>query len=95
MLYYDPPYLLVMLVSVALTLGAQLWVTLAVRSQTAIRLRSGRSGAEVARRRRPPAHRPRSARLRTAAQAPVKVAARNNRDAGAHADSGTTFGGET
>lgn len=48
MYFYDPLYLLVMGVSLVLGLAAQAWVTMAVRSQANVPLRSGMSGADVA-----------------------------------------------
>lgn len=48
MYFYDPLYLLVMVVSLVLGLAAQAWVTMAVRAQANVPLRSGMSGADVA-----------------------------------------------
>ena len=48
MFFFDPLYALVMVLSLALSLGAQAWVVAAIRSQANVRLRSGLSGAEVA-----------------------------------------------
>lgn len=48
MYFYDPLYLLVMAVSLVLGLGAQAWVTMAVRSQSNVALRSGMAGVDVA-----------------------------------------------
>ena len=48
MYFYDPLYLLVMGVALVLGLGAQAWVTFAVRAQSGVPLRSGMSGADVA-----------------------------------------------
>lgn len=48
MYLYDPLYLLVMAVSLVLGLGAQAWVTMAVRSQSNVPLRSGMAGVDVA-----------------------------------------------
>lgn len=48
MYYFDPLYLLVMGIALVLGLGAQAWVTAAVRSQSRVPLRSGMSGADVA-----------------------------------------------
>jgi Zn-dependent membrane protease YugP len=49
MYFFDPLYLLVMLVSLVLGVGAQVWVTAAVRAQSNVPLGSGMSGADVAR----------------------------------------------
>ncbi len=49
MWFFDPYYVLVMLVSLGLALAAQAWVVAAIRTQTEIPLRSGFSGADVAR----------------------------------------------
>lgn len=48
MYFYDPLYLLIMIVSVLLSFGAQAWVWAAVRSQANVPLRSGMTGAQVA-----------------------------------------------
>lgn len=48
MYFYDPLYLIIMGVSLVLGLAAQAWVTMAVRSQSQVPLRSGLSGADVA-----------------------------------------------
>lgn len=47
-MFFDPLYLVIMIVSAALSIGAQLWVTARVRSQSAVPLRAGLSGADVA-----------------------------------------------
>lgn len=47
-MFLDPLYLLVMLVSAGLSVGAQLWVMAAVRSQSAVPIRAGLTGADVA-----------------------------------------------
>jgi Zn-dependent membrane protease YugP len=49
-IFFDPLYMIIMVVSLVLSLGAQAWVSAAVRSQSRVLLRSGLSGAEVARR---------------------------------------------
>ncbi len=48
MFFYDPLYLLVMVVTLALGLGAQAWVAAAVRAQSDVLLRSGLTGGDVA-----------------------------------------------
>jgi hypothetical protein len=48
MYFYDPLYLVVMGIALMLGLGAQAWVTLAVRSQSQVPLRAGLRGADVA-----------------------------------------------
>lgn len=47
-MFMDPLYLLVMVVSAGLSLGAQFWVMAKVRSQSEVPLASGLSGADVA-----------------------------------------------
>ncbi len=47
-MFFDPLYLLVMAVSTALSLGAQLWVMSRVRSQSRVALHAGYTGADVA-----------------------------------------------
>jgi Zn-dependent membrane protease YugP len=48
MYFFDPLYLVVMGIAMVLGLGAQAWVSAAVRAQSKVGLRSGMSGADVA-----------------------------------------------
>lgn len=48
MVFFDPLYVVVMLVALGLGLAAQAWVTVAVRAQSEVALRSGLSGGEIA-----------------------------------------------
>jgi uncharacterized protein len=47
-MFFDPLYIVVMIVSAALSFGAQLWVMAKVRSQSQVPLSSGLTGADVA-----------------------------------------------
>ena len=49
-MYYDLPYLLIMLVGMALSYGAQAWVTSTYNKFAQVASRAGRSGADIARR---------------------------------------------
>jgi hypothetical protein len=48
MYFYDPLYILVMIVSAVISLGAQAWVWSAVRSQSRVPIGHGLTGAQVA-----------------------------------------------
>jgi hypothetical protein len=47
-MFFDPLYVVIMIVSAALSLGAQLWVTSRVRAQSRVGLHTGYTGADVA-----------------------------------------------
>lgn len=47
-MFFDPLYLVIMIVSAAISFGAQMWVMAAVKSKSKVALRSGLTGADVA-----------------------------------------------